>query len=88
MQEIGKLDKDLIDGKVSKQKAWSDVFSAFLKGDVNKAVEAAGQIVQGEASAWQRDSRTTMRSFKWWDKWRCKPPTFWLIWKRLKLTKP
>ncbi|NBB31963.1 hypothetical protein [Cellulophaga sp. BC115SP] len=63
-QEIGKLDKDLIDGKVSKQKAWSDVFSAFLKGDVNKAVEAAGQIVQGEAAAWQKRLQNNQEKFQ------------------------
>lgn len=52
--DITKIDKDLTDGKVSKQKAWSDVFSNFLKGDISKAVEAAGQIVEGEKQAWQQ----------------------------------
>lgn len=62
-QDISKIDKDLTDGKASKQKAWSDVFSNFLKGDVSKAIDAAGQVVQGELSAWQKRLQNNQEKF-------------------------
>lgn len=62
-QDIAKIDKDLIDGKASKQKAWSDVFSNFLKGDVAKAIDAAGQIVQGELAAWQKRLQNNLEKY-------------------------
>lgn len=62
-QDISKIDKDLTDGKASKQKAWSDVFSNFLKGDVSKAIDAAAQVVQGELEAWQKRLQNNLEKF-------------------------